>query len=385
MNLKSVLRRVKGALRQPQVDARRVNTVNNPAYSSTVVDESTGRRTVMGTGRKGACAVMRDTSLKPGAPRTAVVLGVARGGTSMVSGVLRGLGLYMGDDLGFNHEDTKVQRIVNNKNFADFADLAKSRDAAHPLWGFKFPEASLVMDKFHPSLRNPHYLFVIRHPLSRGMSVVARTGGTLSAAIQEALKSYQSIFTFLETVDAPVLLINYEQATENPQACVAQIAAFLGLGDDEEAIGRAAAMISGEGAGYLNLPEFWFFAEETGAPAAGTPVTATPGSLKKGEVTYARERASVWSAPEGGFPKTFRLSFTLKGAQDDDRVRIYYDYDGQFHLGHRLLLSLTSDTPELAVQTTGALKRLAIVPLAETGSVSDVAISADDPPEPPAS
>ncbi len=379
MKFKIAWRRAKSLVQQDRPDPRRINAVNNPAYSSTVIDAESGRRSVMGTGRKDACAVLRDSTLKPGTPRTAVVLGVARGGTSMVSGVLRGLDVFMGANLGFNHEDAQVQRIVANKNFEDFGDLARGRDAEHPLWGFKFPEASMMMDKFHPSLRNPHYLFVMRHPLSRGMSVVARTGGTLTAAIEDALKSYQSIFAFLEKVDAPVLLINYEQATENAQASVEQIAGFLGMDQGSEAVERAASMILGEGAGYLNLPEFWFFAEEQDSPGADRlkPLAATPGTLAKKEIRYARERASVWAAPEDGFPKSFWLTFKLSGAGDDERIRLYYDYDGRFHLGHRLLLGLSTDTPVLKVQTTGAMSRLAIVPLAEGASVEDVRIEVE--------
>ncbi len=379
MKIKLAWRRARKLVRPNRPDPGRINAVNNPVYSSTVVDAESGRRSVMGTGRKDACAVIRQSTLKAGAPRTAVVLGIARGGTSMVSGVLRGLDIFMGDNLGFNHEDSRVQRIVTSKNFGEFGKIARERDKEHDIWGFKFPEASLVMDRFHPSLRNPHYLFVMRHPMSRGMSVVARTGGTLQEAIEDALASYRSIFSFIGQTDAPVLMINYEQATENARAAVEQIAAFLGIEDEPERIDRAASMILGEGAGYLNLPEFWFFAEESTAPeeAGLADVGASAGAPRARELNYARERASVWLAPEAGFPKAFWLRFRLTGTGGDQRVRVYYDYDGRFHLGHRLLLDLSSTAPVLKVQTTGALKRLAIVPLAEKSKVEDVRIEAE--------
>ena len=135
-------------------------------------------------------------------------------------------------------------------------------------------------------------------------------------------------------------------------------------------------MIRGEGAGYLKLPEFWLFAEEKDAPGADkrTTVSAAPGELAKKEIRYGRERASVWDAPEEGFPKTFWLKFKLSGAGSDERVRIYYDYDGRFHLGHRLLLGLSSDTPALKMHTTGTPKRLALSPLAAKGAVRAVRI-----------
>jgi hypothetical protein len=360
-------------------DALRVNTVNNPAYTSTVVDPGSGRRSLMGTGRKSVCAILRDSPLEPGAPRTAVVLGIARGGTSMVSGVLRGLGVDMGENLGFNHEDTQIQRIVNKQRFGAIGPLARKRDEMHDLWGFKFPEASLMMDRFHPELRNPHYLFVLRHPLARGMSVLKRTGGKLNEAVAESLESYRAILAFLEGVEAPAILINYEHATAQSRDSVAEIARFLGIEARSEAIERAAAMIVGEGAGYLNLPEFWFFAEEVGGSAAGLePLAAEPGEPRIRELGYAKERASIWSAPPGGFPKTFRIGFKLAGGSTGDRIRLYYDYDDdRFHTGHRLLLEVKSKKPVFRVETTGELKRIAIVPVDDDARVRNVRFEAE--------
>lgn len=380
MDLKSAFRKARDLVSPAPVDPVRVNTINNPTYSSTVLDPETGRRTVMGTGRKAPCAEMRASTLAPGAPRTAVVLGVARGGTSMVSGVLRGLGVFMGDNLGFNHEDGQIQRIVRQQAFDRFGEIAQNRNRRHPLWGFKFPEASLVMDRFHPELNNPHYLFVVRHPLARGMSVVTRTGGQLSDAVVEALDSYRSIFDFLASVDAPALLINYEQATAEAADCVAQIADFLGIEPTPERLDKAVSMIVDQGAGYVNLPEHSFFAVETGTAegAAGGAFQAAPGSLAGREIAYAAGRASVWAAPEGGFPATFRLDFSLAGgARPGDCVRLYYDYDGRFHPGHRLLIELKSSTPSFRVETTGQLKRIAIVPLDEARRVESVVMRAE--------
>ncbi|MEJ8575006.1 hypothetical protein [Microbaculum marinum] len=351
-----------------------VNAVSNPAYSSTVLDAGTGRRTVLGTGRKGACAVLRPTRLAPGAPRTAVVLGIARGGTSMVAGTLRGLGVNMGDDLGFNHEDARVQQIVNRQEFDTFAGIAKARDAEHGLWGFKFPEASTVMDRFHPSLRNPHYLFVLRHPLARGQSAVKRTGGDLGASVVDALKSYEGIFAFLDGIDAPVLLVNYEQATEDREIAAAEIAAFLGIEATPERIGRAASMITGQGDGYVNLPEHAFYAAECAAGDAGGELAVPPGSLGAGEIGYAAGRASVWAAPEGGFPSAFVLAFALDDGRPraGDAVRLYYDYEGSFHAGHRLLVEVASTTPAFRIEAASGLKRIAIVPMNEKSRATSV-------------
>lgn len=379
MVLKSVLgrvRRLAGGRRSLSV-----NAVTNAAYSSTVLDEATGRRTVLGTGTKETCALLRPTDVAPGAPRTAVVLGIARGGTSMAAGALRGLGVHMGDDLGFNHEDTAIQRAVSQQAFEDFAEIARARDAEHDLWGFKFPEASMVMDRIHPVLRQPHYLFVLRHPLTRGQSAVKRTGGDLGDAVADALRSYQAIFGFLDSVDAPALLVNYDQATVDREATVRQIADFLGIEATAEQAARAASMITGQGEGYVNLPEHAFYAEEIAGPDPTDALPVPHGHLQTGEIEYAAQRSSVWAAPEGGFPSSFLLAFRVSGgrAKPGDAVRLYYDYDGRFHIGHRLLVEIGSTTPVFRIDAAADLKRIAIVPISEKSTIGNVRFAAAGP------
>lgn len=355
-------------------DPLRANVVNNPAYRSTPVDPVSGRRSVMGTGRKDACAVLRASPLAPGEPRTLVVLGVARGGTSMVAGVLRALGVDMGDDLGFNHEDTGIQDIIGQRAYERLPTLVRERNGRHGIWGFKFPEASLVMDRLHPHLRHPHYLFVIRNPMARGMSVSSRTGGKLADAIADALVENKTILDFLDGVPAPAMLINYERATEDGEECVRQVAEFIGIEPDESLISQAVSMILGDGEGYLNLPEFWFHATEASPGTTKLPeaLEVEPSSLEEGEIAYARNRASAWKASGSAFPTIFQVSLSLSGAASGtgERLRLYYDYEGRFHIGHRMLIEVASGTPNLCIETTGRLKRLAIVPMGKTVRVS---------------
>ncbi len=47
MKFKIAWRRAKNLARPDRPDQRRINTVNNPAYSSTIVDADTGRRSLM--------------------------------------------------------------------------------------------------------------------------------------------------------------------------------------------------------------------------------------------------------------------------------------------------------------------------------------------------
>jgi len=62
--------------------------------------------------------------------KTVVVLGSPSGGTSMISGILRIIGVYMGSDLGHQHEDKtfkldtpidkKISKIFLARYFKNF-------------------------------------------------------------------------------------------------------------------------------------------------------------------------------------------------------------------------------------------------------------------------
>jgi hypothetical protein len=58
----------------------------------------------MSGAKKSGCRILRPGNLEP--EKTLVVLGSPRGGTSMLAGLLRELGVHMGDRIDrHNHED----------------------------------------------------------------------------------------------------------------------------------------------------------------------------------------------------------------------------------------------------------------------------------------
>ncbi len=75
-------------------------------------------------------------SLSP--EKTFVICGVQRGGTSMVAGTMRALGVDMGP-AGINHEDA----AINEMHLDDMSNYIETRNHDAPVWGFKLPHAAL--------------------------------------------------------------------------------------------------------------------------------------------------------------------------------------------------------------------------------------------------
>ena len=123
--------------------------------------------------------------------KTVVVLGAFRGGTSMVAGALKALGVFMGERFSSqseydNEEDLEFSDLLHNDELlkraaasgevseADFGPLdgvnalVRRRNEAHWLWGWKYPGTVLWL--LHTGLagrlRNPHFVTVFRDPLA---------------------------------------------------------------------------------------------------------------------------------------------------------------------------------------------------------------------------
>lgn len=166
---------------------------------------------------------------------TVVMIGMPRGGTTMVAGVAQRLGLNIGENLGFNLEDEDFDR----KTMAHMRAAAAARDGRMPVWGWKFPTASNYLEKLLPHLRNPRLVVVWRDPLTaamrsveqlmdQGLPEVAQTKRSLNA-VETMVNRQMNNLSLLRTVNVPALLASYEKSLRRPQEFIEQFASFLGL------------------------------------------------------------------------------------------------------------------------------------------------------------
>lgn len=184
---------------------------------------------------KKACTVVYP-NIHKGKVVTFVVIGVERGGTSAVSGVIRALGVDMGERSGRNHEDPKflngswdgISRYINEKN------------SKNTSWGFKLPRASLDLDFYADKLLNPIFIFASRNIQATVDSWVQRGADDSQGVVDHALTYYSKVFDFARRRKPPFLIVNYERLCADPHETVLEMIDFIGAREYLESIGGSS-------------------------------------------------------------------------------------------------------------------------------------------------
>lgn len=150
------------------------------------------------------------------APHTVVIMGPPRSGTSMVSGILRLLGIYMGQCNTANNEDPRF----NKKRGTDkIRTLIAANNAAYPVWGWKEPSTHTYYDDVADLVRTPYLIVVCRNILGSAASKLKHTGdGDMARLLGSYANHYMKIGKLANQTDAPCLYINYDKAVSDPVA-----------------------------------------------------------------------------------------------------------------------------------------------------------------------
>lgn len=296
--------------------------------------------------------------------RTIVVLGVERGGTSMVAGMIRALGVDLGERAGRNHEDPKFLTDDQDK----LLEQIKVNNAAKDVWGFKIPKASMMLDFYDKHLRNPHYVLVFRNVEATVDSWCSRGANDPMDSALHAMKYYDTALNYLKGKKRPLVFASYERACDNPEGFAESLAEFVGVPQDEALIKKAASIVTGEGGGYLDLPEYYFHMEALECkewPSDSLNIQVQADSEKHVELSSKKVGDRVVIEPEKDFfPKDFYLGFELLSKGNDliseQGLRIYMDFTGGFFPGHAFRPPLRQGKNLIKISTHGNVKRIAL-------------------------
>ena len=208
--------------------------------------------------------------------KTVVVLGMHRSGTSLVSGILKNLGVNMGDVLlGSNFgnptghfEDLEFLKLNNailksacggwdnppspekiasqKKIFSDRIKLlVERRNSNSEIWGWKDPRTCLTIDLFLEHLINPHIIICQRTHKEILKSLHLRGKIQYKDGIELVDYYEERISEFLQKHSSlRCLFLNHAENLKNPDSMIASIIEFLETSPDKKSISNARKLFS---------------------------------------------------------------------------------------------------------------------------------------------
>lgn len=177
--------------------------------------------------------------------KTICVLGSARSGTSMVSGLLRIMGINMGDNLDpDNNEDRDFHQVTHplselvlpsdpghKQKLKDMKAFIKGKNQ-NKIWGWKDPQAIFYFDKIDRYLENPHCIMIFRDPLAIvqreiDQKIFEDVTKTMNTVIKRRFNQMFANLEYIEQKKYALLLISYERALRQKFELIDELASFI--------------------------------------------------------------------------------------------------------------------------------------------------------------
>jgi len=175
-----------------------------------------------------------DISFDYTAPHTVVVLGPPRSGTSMIAGILRILGVYMGQCNESNNEDPRFNK---RHSIESIRALITANNAAHPQqWGWKEPSTHIYFTEVADLVRTPFFVVSYRNIMASAASKLKHTdSGDVGKLTGSYASHYLRISKLLNNSPAPRLYVNFEKALQDPLGLAEHLSQrFFGVALDRD-------------------------------------------------------------------------------------------------------------------------------------------------------
>ncbi|HEY4757380.1 MAG TPA: hypothetical protein VIH43_02385 [Chthoniobacterales bacterium] len=187
-----------------------------------------------------------------GVVRTVAVFGPGRGGTSVIAGCLRALGVCMGTSLHpYKHEWSPILRRPDGSvDLPATQQTIEQMNTSYPWWGWKFPSDVFHFEAVMPLLRHPGFIVVTRDLTKIALSSLARQDVPFEISLYEAAKVARYIADRMRFWPFPTLVVPFAETLQRPNALVEILCAFLQIDPDEEKRKQAADFVQPLTQGY---------------------------------------------------------------------------------------------------------------------------------------
>lgn len=182
-------------------------------------------------------------ALETPSKQTIILFGNPRGGTTMIANVVRSMGVFLGDDLPVNLEDSDFNwDVLRRQNPAlskteKLASIRKSigqRNSRYDIWGWKYPRIDAYFNDIESDLVNPMLICVFRDVVASTWRNVVRRNEPPLNLLRRALEEQANNLNLVEKSGLPALLISYEQAIADPFGLATSLSQFMSFNLSDE-------------------------------------------------------------------------------------------------------------------------------------------------------
>lgn len=161
--------------------------------------------------------------------KTLIILGVARGGTSLISGTLHHLGIFTGER---SHEpvfeDVKLSNEIENEDLSSAKKIIRDYNKKHLIWAYKRPSFINFGKQYHDLFQNPIYLVVFKDIYSIANRNNLSMKIDLIDGLRNAQKEYEKIINFISEDDKNYFMFSYEKIMQNKEILINSLIELIG-------------------------------------------------------------------------------------------------------------------------------------------------------------
>ena len=164
-------------------------------------------------------------------PRTLIITGSQRSGTSMVAALLQRAGIFIGNETNdIVYEDEELDRILHSGDTTALRRITSERDAAYRIWAFKIPMLCRDLPRERLAwFTNPHLIVTFRDPVAMAVRTAVSEYQDPIQSLRQAVADQNAVFAYADTLDCPTMLLSYEKALMLPEQFIDAVASFCGL------------------------------------------------------------------------------------------------------------------------------------------------------------
>ena len=186
--------------------------------------------------------------------RTYVVLGVSRGGTSAVAGLLNIFGVPMGrSGRAPLFEDLRMNRALG-RSLPEAREIIEENNRDADVWGFK--GNAIPMDELETvaaSLRNPVFVVMFRDLLAIANRASISADRDVAWVLEKQAEQYTQIVQFIATQKYYSVLLSFEKLNGYPGEVIDRFGPLTGLELTESRRRDALAFIQPAPEDYLRV------------------------------------------------------------------------------------------------------------------------------------